>query len=89
MKDALLENWANAFGITVGLLFDNGLELTVCHFQHRLDSLSIKHVSTPMYHPQINGYIERYNSSTITGLHHYVTRHQRHWDDFVRLLTYA
>ena len=89
VTDAFLQYWAYAYGVPDRLLSDNGPQFTARYFQHALASLGIKHVPTSTYHPQTNGQTERYNSSIIARLRHYVAEHQRNWDTFVQPLTYA
>ena len=52
-------------------------------------SLNINHSPTSTYHPLIIGQTERYNSTLIARLRHYVAERRRSWDAFVQLLTYA
>lgn len=39
--------------------------------------LAVKHLKITAYHRQTNGYVERYNSTKVTRLQHYVAKKQR------------
>lgn len=49
----------------------------------------MKHLKTTAYHPQTNGFVERYKKITFIFLHLYVAEHRRILDLLVQPLTYA
>ena len=87
--DTFLTYGAYAYGLPDRLLSENSPQFTARYFQHAMASLNIKHSPTSTYHPQTNGQMERYNSTLIARLRHYVAEHQWNWDAFVQPLTYA
>ena len=89
VRDAFPQYSAYAYGIPDRLLSNNGHQFTARYFQHAMAKLNIKLSPTSTYHPQVNRQTERYNSTLISRLRHYVTENQRDCDAFVYLLTYA
>ena len=89
VRDAFPQYSAYAYGIPDRLLSENGHKFTARYFQHAMARLNIKLSPMSTYHPQANRQTERYNSTSISRLRHYVTVNQRDCDAFVYLLTYA
>ena len=89
VTDTFLTHWAYSYGIPDRILSDNDPQFTARYFQHEMASLGIKHVPTSTYHPQTNGQTERYNSTMIARLRHYVVEHQQNWDAIVQPIAYA
>ena len=89
VAQAFLDSWVYPYGVPDTLLTDNGPQFTAKFFESVCGLLGIRHVLTTAYHPQTNGQAERFNRTLGTRLRHYVTEHQRDWDEFVQPLTYA
>ena len=71
------------------VLTDNGPQFAAKFFEAVCIINGIKHVFTTAYHPQTNGQVERFNKTLAARLRHYVSEHQKDWDEFVQPLTYA
>ena len=89
VTDFFLTYCTYAYGFPDLMMSNNGSQLITRYFQHEMAILNIKHAPTSRYHPKTNGQIERYNSSLVTQLCHYVAEHQRNWDAFLQPLIYA
>ena len=89
VAQAFLDAWVYPCGMPNILLTDNGPQFTAKFFDAVCGLLGCRHVLTTAYHPQTNGQAEKFNRTLATRLRHYVSEHQRDWDDYVHLLTYA
>ena len=89
VAQAFLDSWVYPYGMPDTVLTDNGPQFTAKFFESVCGLLGIRHVLTTAYHPQTNGQAERFNRTLGIRLRHYVTEHQRDWDEFVQPLTYA
>ncbi|CDF32213.1 unnamed protein product [Chondrus crispus] len=89
VAQTFLDAWVYPYGMPDTLLTDNGPQFTAKFFEAVCGLLGIRHVLTTAYHPQTNGQAERFNRTLATRLRHYVSEHQRDWDDYVQPLTYA
>lgn len=70
------------------LLTDNRPQFVNNLFDSLWTFLGVININTTAYHPQINGQTERNNKAIATRRCHYA-EHQRDWDLFVQLLTFA
>ena len=89
VAQAFLDAPVYPYGMPNTLLTDNGPQFTAKFFEAVCGLLGILHVLTTAYHPQKNGQAETFNRTLATRLRHYVSEHQRDWDDYVQPLTYA
>ena len=89
VAQVFVEHWVYPYGIPNKLLTDNGPQFESKLFAAICQFLGVKHSTTTAYHPQTNGQTERYNRTLVERLRHYVSDHQKSWDEYVQPLTYA
>lgn len=51
--------------------------------------MGTNHVTTPVYHPQVNGLCERFNRTLADMLSMYILSHHHDWDEFVPFVLFA
>ena len=81
--------WAYAYSLSGHVRSDNGPQLIARYFQHAMDSLVMKHIPNPTYHPQNNGQMERYGSTFIARVRHLIAKYKKNCDSLVQPLKYA
>lgn len=89
VAEQFVEQWIIPYGAPDYLLSDNGPQFVAKFFEAICTCLTIKHLTTTAYHPETNGQVERFNRTLVTRIRHYVAEHQKDWDTFVPMLTYA
>lgn len=48
-------------GIPASIVTDNGPQFLSYEFEEFMTEFGIRHIRTPVYHPQANGLVERFN----------------------------
>lgn len=76
MTKFILEEVITKHGIPSKMVTDNGPQFVSKWFQAFTQKLGIKHSRTVDYHPQANGWDERYNGTLGKILRNYVDSHQ-------------
>lgn len=71
-----LEHCATTHRIPSSLLTDNGFQFWSTFFLSVCSTVGVISITTTEYQPQINGQAERFNSTIIRRLLHYVPEHQ-------------
>lgn len=84
-----LKHWVSRFGITSDLLTDDGQQFVSRFFVPFYSMLGVNNIADTEYQPQKNGQAERYNSTIVLRLRHYVSEHQTNWNTYLLSLTYA
>lgn len=84
-----LEHSVANYGIPFELLTKNGSQFVSKFFLAVCITLRVNYITNTEYYPQTNGQAERFNSTVISRLQHYVSVHQTHCDIFLLPLTYA
>jgi transposase InsO family protein len=86
---AFFNEWITVYGVPLLLLSENGSEFASRFFQGVCASLGVKQLFTSTHHPQCNGQVERFDSTILRKLAHYVSASQEDWDDHVRGIVYG
>lgn len=89
MADIFVDYWVVPFGIPTYLLMDNGPQFVGKFLTLVCGHLGVEHLTKTAYHPQTNDQAKRFNRTLVTSIRHSVANHQRDWDMYVHLLTYA
>ena len=69
------------YGTPKCVLTDNGTHFTSIMMKHLLQRLGITHLYATPYHPQINGQIERFNSTMDAKIAALSNQYRSDWDD--------
>ena len=86
---AFIHHWVLSYGAPSYVLSDNGKQFASKFFLDVCRMVGAKNFFTTTYHPQTNGQVERYNSTIVQALRHFVSDHPREWDLYAGPLTYA
>ena len=78
-----------AYGPPTYVLTDNGGQFAGRFFADTSRILGASNFFTTTYHPQCNGQVERYNSTLVQALRHYIADHPQDWDLYAETLTFA
>ena len=89
VAEAFVKHWILNYGAPQHVLSDNGPQFTARFFRETCRILGANNWYTTTYHPRTNGQVERYNSTIVRALRHYISDHPREWDLYVDALTYA
>lgn len=77
------------FGTSEVVLTDQGSNFLSELFQNTCKLIRIKKIHTTAFHPESNGGLERGHRVLVEYLTHYVTDHQRDWDDWIPYATHV
>ncbi len=58
---ALFHGWISCFGVPDVITSDRGTQFTSSVWAAVCDLLHVKHISTTVFHPQANGFVERFH----------------------------
>lgn len=83
------EHWVSNYGIPSKLLANNGPQFVSKIFVAVCSILKGNNITTAEYHPQSNGQAERFYSTLISRLCHYLSENQTDWGTYLLLLTYT
>ena len=89
IAQAFVTHWVFSYGAPSYVLSDNGPQFTSRFFRETCRLVGASNLFTTTYHPRTNGQVERYNSTIVRALRHYITDHPRDWDLYADVLTYA
>ena len=79
VADAFFRHVIVPHGTVKTLITDSGLEFINGSFKTLADALKMRHYTTPIYHPQSNGMVERANQSIVTILRSLVAANPKTW----------
>jgi hypothetical protein len=89
IADILVHHIFCVFGIPSRLISDQGSNFTSHLLREITRLLNVQHNVTSAYHPQSDGQVERFNSTLLSMLSHYVDVDQHNWDDHLAAVTFA
>ena len=89
VTDAFFVHWAYAYGVLEPVLSNKEPQFMARHFENAMEKLGFKYVQASTYKPLTNRQAKIYNSTLVSRLQHYVTKHQRGRKTLVQRLTYA
>ncbi|MEE8326536.1 MAG: reverse transcriptase domain-containing protein [candidate division NC10 bacterium] len=89
VADVLIEQVVCRFGCPSKLLSDRGGNFLSGLAVQINEVLRIKKLSTTSYHPQTDAITERFNSTLVGMLKHYVNAGHTDWDEFLQYVTFA
>jgi transposase InsO family protein len=81
---AFVDRWICYYGVPLVLLTDNGSNFASKFFSVLTHILGMKHVFTSPYRPSTNGQTERWNTTLMDTIAHYLTG-KKEWDELVGL----
>jgi len=84
-----IDVWIASYGIPDSTLSENRPQFASVLYQGVLQMLGIGTNYTTPYHPQTNGQVERFNTTLVLQLRHYVREHVVTWAKYVNLLVTA
>uniref|UniRef100_A0A803JFV2 Gypsy retrotransposon integrase-like protein 1 n=1 Tax=Xenopus tropicalis TaxID=8364 RepID=A0A803JFV2_XENTR len=79
----LVEDFICHYGVPRSLHTDQGRNFESKVFKDMCSMLGIHKTRTTPYHPQSDGFVERFNRTLLTMLSSFVEDHQRDWDDIL------
>ena len=77
----LLDEWILRFGPPERLLSDQGKPFVSRVLRHLCEKVGTRKIFTSPYHPQTDGFVERFNRTICRDLSAYVAFHERDWDE--------
>ena len=86
---AFVNHWVLAYGPPTYVLTDNGGQFAGKFFADVCRIVGAANLFTTTYHPQCNGQVERYNSTIVRAMRHYIADHPKNWDLYAETLTFA
>jgi transposase InsO family protein len=86
---AFITHWVLNYGPPTYVLSDNGKQFTAKFFMDVCRIVGTKNYFTTTYHPQANGQVERFNSTLVQAMRHFIADHPRDWDLYSDAVTYA
>ena len=89
VTDALCKMWTR-LGIPDEIITDQGTQFTsILMKEINLQFLNIKHKMTAPFHPQANGFVERFNGTLKSMLKKLAIEQPAQWDTFLPALLFA
>jgi hypothetical protein len=85
----LVEQVFLVYGFPATLLSDRGSNFLSIILAAVLNVFRVKKISTTSYHPQTNGLTERFNSTLVAMLSHFINHKQTDWDAYIPYVLYA
>jgi len=89
IASVFLDHWVGSYGFPDTVLTDNEPQFAAVFLQGVMGMICVVTNFTTPYHPQTNGQVERFNTTLVSQLRHYVQEHQRTWDRCITLLVTA
>ena len=89
VADKIVHEFIARFGTPFEIHSDQGRNFESALFTEMCNALKLHKTRTSSYHPQSNGFIERFNQTLANMIASYVSKHQRDWDVNIQLLTAA
>jgi transposase InsO family protein len=86
---AFVDTWVTSYGVPLFLLSDNGRQFSAKFFQTICQRLGVHQLFTSAYSPSTNGQTERFNSTLLEAMTHYILDHQDNWDQLAGVCTLA
>jgi transposase InsO family protein len=83
----LFERWISVFGPPVRLVSDQGKPLVSAVVRHLCERIGTNKIETSAYHPQTDGFVERYNRTLCEDIAKFVMN-EENWDVLVPLATF-
>jgi Integrase core domain len=83
----LFERWISVFGPPVRLVSDQGKPLVSAVVRHLCVRIGTNKIETSAYHPQTDGFVERYNRTLCEDIAKFVMN-EENWDVLVPLATF-
>lgn len=71
-----VDNWVLSYGMMTHLPTDKGLQFESKFLAAVTACLGFKHLTTTVYYPQTNFYVERFNITSVARLRHHASEHQ-------------
>jgi len=86
---SFLDTWVASYGLPDSVLSDNGPQFAAALWQGVLKVLGIDTNYATPYHPQTNGQVERFSTTIVKQLRHYVSEHVVTWSRYLILVAAA
>lgn len=77
------------YGPPVQLISDKGSQFGIKFFQDVFRILNIRNLLVTIYHPQVNGQVERFDRTMLNTLRSDVADHPKEWDVYTDAIEYA
>ena len=89
IANKFVHEFISRYGVPFEVHTDQGRSFESSLFQDVCKILETHKTRTSSYHPQSNGFIERFNQTLVNMISAYVSKHQHDWDANLNLLTAA
>ena len=89
VAEKVVNEFISRFGTPFEIHTDQGRTFESSLFKEMCNTFKIHKTRTTSYHPQSNGFIERFNQTLVNMISAYVSNHQKDWDENINLLTAA